>query len=95
MGDSSNVIPLLTLPSTITYIRNQAFSYAYIDTVVIKAITPPNLTLGTGTAAAQNFGQVSKIYVPYGYGTLYKNTSNWSSLAGRIYELDENGNIPS
>lgn len=36
-----------------------------------------------------------KIYVPNGYGETYKTMTNWNAYANQIYELDENGNIPT
>ena len=38
---------------------------------------------------------ISKIYVPKGKGDAYKAASNWSSFASVIFELDEDGNIPT
>lgn len=38
---------------------------------------------------------VGKIYVPYGYGDEFKERANWSTFASHIYELNEDGNIPT
>ena len=38
---------------------------------------------------------VGKIYVPYGYGDEFKSRTNWSTFASHIYELNEDGNIPT
>jgi hypothetical protein len=81
----------VVLPSTLTTIGGSAF-YGCTALVYIKclATTPPTLTSG----ALSNTNNTFKIYVPYGCGNAYKTTTNWSAFASRIYELDQNGNIP-
>ena len=78
-----------------TQIGRYAFrNCSKLNTVICRATTPPNIItpsdVFTGTPTT-----TQKIYVPYGYGDTYKGTTGWSSVASRIYELDENGNIPT
>jgi len=79
----------------ITSIGSEAFRRCSSLTAFICGVsTPP--TLGTNS-----FYQTTgvKIYVPYSVDhsvlAAYQAATNWSSYASQIYELDENGNIPS
>lgn len=79
-----------------TTINYHAFQYdTALTTVVVLATTPPSLQ----STAFANTNSTFKIYVPYSadHSVLdaYKAATNWSSFASRIYELDENGNIPT
>lgn len=66
-----------------------------LTTFVIKATTPP--TIGTGLF--QSTHAALKIYVPYSADhsilAAYQAATNWSAYASQIYELDENGEIPT
>lgn len=70
-----------------TYIIFNCGKLLYIK---ILATTPPTIQSTTFSSAAN-----CPIYVPYGCGNDYKTANNWSSIESRIYELDENGNIPT
>lgn len=79
------------IPSTIIGIANYTFhNCESLETVTILATTPPTLDTAAFLGTPSNF----KFYVPYGCGNTYKAATNWSAYASRIYELDQNGNIP-
>lgn len=85
----------ITLPSTITSIKQNAFNGCTgLSFVKILATTPPTLE---NVNAFQNVP--GNIYVPYSIDhsilTAYKTASKWSSIANKIFELDENGDIPT
>ena len=76
----------LTIPKTVSSIANSAISAPLLVRVYCMSETPP--TLGTS-----NFGGMAsygKIYVPSGYGDIYKSASNWSSnsISSRIVEYN-------
>lgn len=82
----------VVLPNTLTLIEQNAFyGCAGLDTVTVLATIPPTLSQDAFSQTNDTF----KIYVPYGCGNEYRAATNWSSYASRIYELDQNGNIPS
>lgn len=64
-----------------------------LTTLVIKTTVPPTLS----SSAIPNNANL-KIYVPYSSDhsilTEYQGATNWNFFASKIYELDENGNIP-
>lgn len=62
-----------------------------LTTLIVRATTPPSL----GNNALTNTNAGLRIYVPYGKGATYKAATNWSAQSSKIYELDQNGNIPS
>jgi len=85
-----NAITQVILPSTITSIGMRAFDRCYnMQEFVSLPTTPPTLSI----LSMPNSG---KIYVPYSadHSVLAAYQSSWSNLASRIFELDENGNIP-
>lgn len=70
-------------------------SYAFqndtaLEYVIIRAVNPPTLTSSNAFSNTND----CPIYVPNGSAASYQSASQWSALASRIYELDENGNIP-
>ena len=90
-------ITSITLPSSITSIGTGAFYYCSgLTTLVLEATTPPTLS---NTNALTGTNANLKIYVPYSADhsilNAYKAATNWSSYASKMYELDENGNIPT
>ena len=90
-------ITSITLPSSITSIGTGAFYYCSgLTTLVVKATTPPTLS---NTNALTGTNANLKIYVPYSADhsilNAYKAATNWSSYASKMYELDEDGNIPT
>lgn len=90
-------ITSISLPSSITTINAGAFYYCSgMTTLVVKATTPPTLS---NTNALTGTNANLKIYVPYSADhsilNAYKAATNWSSYASKMYELDENGNIPT
>lgn len=96
-----NQLTEVWLPSTLTNIGNLAFGsptgYGNFDlaTVVCKATTPPTLAAN----AFQNTNSTFSVYVPYSadHSVLnsYKAATNWSAHASRIFELNEDGSIPT
>lgn len=80
----------------LTSVGQNCFNYcSSLKTIVFHAETPP-------TAGATPFGNctsLEKIYVPYSEDhsilNAYKVATNWTTYASKIFELDENGNIPT
>lgn len=119
INGSNAEITSVTIPSTITEVKNYTFgrwaglvsvtihssvtsigTYAFyqcgsLATVVVNATTPPSL----GTRAFNSNANNRKIYVPYSSDhsilNAYKAASNWSGYANDIYELNQDGTIPS
>lgn len=92
-----NRILSVDIPSTVTTIGTVAFQQcSLLATVIVRATTPPSLS---NANAFNNNASDRKFYVPYSadHSVLdaYKAATNWSTYASSIYELDENGNIPS
>lgn len=85
---SYSTIGTLKFPSTVTNIDYNVFTCSSMDNLVMLAETPPTLHSSHGLP------RTTLIYVPYGCGNAYKSASVWSSMADRIYELDQNGDIP-
>lgn len=60
--------------------------------IIIRATTPPAMS------NSQDFPSGARIYVPYSEDhsilNAYQTATTWSGSASKIYELDENGNIP-
>jgi len=86
----------LILPSTLTTIGGAAFAnMRALKTMVSLATTPPTIT---GTQAFANVSSV-KIYVPYSSDQSilnnYKAAQYWSDKASSIYELNQDGTIPT
>lgn len=84
----------LEFPSTITSVGLNCFnSSASLKTVIFHSETPPT----AGTTPFGNCPSLEGIYVPYSEDhsilTAYKEATNWSTYAAKIFELDENGNI--
>lgn len=88
---NSGALLTVVLPSTLQSITSRAvFADANnLQYIKVLATIPPTLA-GTFTVVNNTF----LIYVPYGCGNAYKTATNWSSYASRIFELDQNGNIP-
>lgn len=86
-------ITKIDLGPNLTSIGNFCFSGAGAVTVILRATTPPTIP------AANAFDNTAIFYVPYSADhsvlNTYKSAAYWSSHASRIYELDEDGNIPS
>ena len=86
----------LEIPASITSMGNQSAYGKSLETVIMRPTTPP-------TAASINifysYPAYLKIHVPYSADhsilNAYKTATNWTQFASRIYELDENGNIPT
>ena len=91
------ILQRVVLPSTVATINGGAFyNNNALREVILYATTPPNLK--KTDAFAGTHGDL-KIYVPYSeeHTVLanYKAASNWLSYESKIFELDENGNIPT
>lgn len=74
------------LPSTFSSIGDEAFGSTR-GILICRATTPPTVV--------GNLGAIKRIYVPYGYGDIYKAANKWSSKSSVIYELNPDGTIPS
>lgn len=80
----------IDIGESITNLGSQCFrDISTLEYVIIRATTPPTATNNIFYGVNNN-----KIYVPYGCQGVYQSATNWSTYASRIYELDENGNIP-
>jgi hypothetical protein len=82
----------IILPKSVNRIRAFAFDNCKnIGSYIILSINPPTLD---DVNAFTN----APIYVPYSADhsiiNAYKNANVWNTIASRIYELDENGEIP-
>lgn len=86
----------LEFSNAITSIGQNCFNSCYsLKTIVFHSTTPP-------IARATPFGNctsLEKIYVPYSADhsilNAYKTATNWSTYAAKIFELNEQGNIPT
>ena len=83
------------VPAAVTNMGNYTFyNCTSLQYVIMRPTTPPTIgKIGV-------FGGTSHpIYVPYSSDhsilNAYKAATNWSGYASRIFELDENGNIPT
>ena len=76
----------LTLPSTVTTIEAQAFtSCSALNGITILAGTPPTLVNSNAFVDTNN----CPIYVPAESVDTYKGATNWTSLASRIFAIQE------
>lgn len=71
-----------TVPATITSIGQYSFYCTTLTKLTILATTPPTLYTPLGTTTFQ-------IYVPAASVDAYKNASGWSTMASRIYPIQE------
>ena len=83
------------LPDSLTNIGYSVFNgCTALITFVINAIVPPTITNINTIPNNTNL----KIYVPYSLDhsilVEYQGATNWNTFASKMYELDENGNIP-
>lgn len=64
-----------------------------LDTIIMRATSAPTIQ----TNAFRHIKSTYKIYVPYSsdHSILSAYQTAWSSYASHIYELDENGDIPT
>ena len=100
----TNNLLSVTIPASVTSIGGEAFQTnnnpERAKTYIILATTPPSLGSNVfyNYKGGYNINNVS-IYVPYSADhsilNTYKSASVWSTYATRIFELDENGNIPA
>lgn len=84
--DHLDLLTNITLPSTMTSIGHRAFyDCSGLTSITILATNPPTL----GSTAA--FGNTNNcpIYVPAASVDAYKAATNWSSLASRIFAIQE------
>jgi hypothetical protein len=93
----NNTIVSVDMPSSVTSIGASAFyNCSALATLILRAATPPTLS---NTDALSGTNANLKIYVPYSADhsilDAYKGATNWSSYASKMYELDEDGNIPT
>jgi hypothetical protein len=81
-------LPIVDLPSTITNMSNWgAFNAcSALSTIIVRATTPPTLHKDTFTGTAMHKGN-GYIYVPDASVDAYKEATNWSTYADRIYPI--------
>lgn len=84
------------LPKTIAKIGNLSFYQCNaLESLVVLAINPPELYNDLAIGGAAN----RKIYVPYSSDhsiiAAYKSAPTWSVLESAIYELNQDGTIPT
>lgn len=92
----NNTITSVDIHADVTKIGEYAFNNCTsVQSFIVRATTPPNVVAMNALTNMPSF----KIYVPYSsdHSVLdsYKSTSGWRSFSSKIYELDENGNIPT
>ena len=76
----------ITIPDSVTSIVNSAFgSCTRLTSITIFAVTPPNLI---NISAFENTNNCP-IYVPAASVEAYKAATNWTSLADRIFAIQE------
>ncbi len=85
----------ITIGPGITSVGQRCFQgCSSLNTVVLYSETPPTISTITFSGCHADL----KFYVPYSSDhsilEAYKVATNWSSLASKIYELDQDGNIP-
>lgn len=73
----------IDLPPSVEYIGDRAFLSSSLRTSICRAVSPPTLSF------VDAFGSISIIYVPDESVELYKNATNWSSIANRIKPFSE------
>lgn len=86
----------IDFPSTLTSIGTVAFDRSGTNPVIVcRATVPPSL--GVNSWIGTNSGL--KIYVPYSSDhsilDAYKAATNWSAKASKMYELNQDGTIPT
>ena len=74
----------LTIPSSVTKIRNEAFMESGIKTLTCKATTPPVLGNDQGEIVNVFSGVITSIKVPSESVTDYKEAPGWSDKASII-----------
>lgn len=74
----------ITLPASITRIGSMTFYNCPLQTVIIRATTPPTLD----NANAFN-NDSTRFYVPDASVNDYKAANNWSALASRIFPISD------
>ena len=89
-------ITKVDIPSGVSTIGTRAFQdCTALVTLIVRADTPPSLGSDALTGTNANL----KIYVPYSSDhsilQAYQAASGWSSYSTKMYELDEEGNIPT
>lgn len=90
-------IRTIVIPASVTTIENRGFYLANnITVMIVKATVPP--TAATSTSVSYMSG-IQKIYVPYSSDhsilNAYKAKQYWSSYASKMYELNQDGTVPT
>jgi hypothetical protein len=76
----------LVIPNSVTSIGNYAFyDWTNVPYVEMKRETPPTLESSTAFGNQNN----APIYVPHNSVNAYKNATNWSALASRIFSIND------
>lgn len=77
----------VTLGNSVTSIEHGAFDECYgLETLICNTVTPPTLAGPLGTLPA---GTDYKIYVPDEAVNAYKSAQNWSTIANKIYSIND------
>ena len=72
----------LTLPESMSLIKNQAFWSGHINEIVCHAVNPPQIS-------AKSFAYVNAIYVPAESVSAYKSAQYWAGFASVIQPISE------
>lgn len=82
----SDVLVYVRVPETVTTLNGTfAISNSSFKVFICDAITPPTINVSFFSSSIRN----NKIYVPDDSVEAYKQASNWSTWADRIYPLSE------
>lgn len=87
-------VKTIDLGPYVTTINGTWVYHSGVTTIISRATTPPS-----AGGAVYGLQTDYKVYVPYSSDhsilNTYKATSGWSSASSRMYELTENGQIPT
>lgn len=81
----------VTLPETLTTMGNRVF----MGDSAVTTLTVLNPTPMSSAGFLSSFANLQKIYVPYGSKSSYDSATGWSAYATKIFELNEDGSIPT
>lgn len=79
----ANALQKVTIPSTVTTIGSSVFSFSALEEMILLPTTPPTIQ---PFHSALNY---VKFYVPAESVEAYKNATNWSAYADRIFAIEE------
>lgn len=81
-------LTLVIIPESVTSMGSKAFNNISTWPIVIMlGTTPPSISADTFGDIVEDSSYVTKIYVPAGYGDVYRTASNWSLYTNYIEEF--------